>query len=201
MHKLNNTWTLWLHLPHDVDWSISSYKKVVTFDTLEDSIRLIENTNKELVEKCMLFVMKDNIKPIWEDSGNSKGGCLCYKIDENTVYEVWKKLNYYLIGGTLIDNEDIMENINGISISPKKNYCIIKFWLKDSAILKTQDIFACLEKNNTNDNSKVNYNNKTDVSNNVVESEESVNVDPLSIDKLCDIEPQHCLYKRHDILY
>ena len=192
MHKLNNTWTLWLHLPHDVDWSISSYKKVVTFDTLEDSIRLIENIDKELVEKCMLFIMKDNVKPIWEDPDNSKGGCLSYKINVDYVYEVWKKLNYYLIGGSLLDNNDIINNINGISISPKKNFCIIKFWVNDTAIIKSNEIFACLENNN---------NNQTDVSNNCAETEESVNVDPLNINKLCDIEPQHCLFKKHDILY
>ena len=68
MYKLNNTWTLWLHLPHDVDWTINSYKKVFTFDTLDECITLIENINKEIVEKCMLFIMKNNIKPIWEDS-------------------------------------------------------------------------------------------------------------------------------------
>lgn len=31
MYKLNNTWTLWLHLPHDVDWTINSYKKSIYF--------------------------------------------------------------------------------------------------------------------------------------------------------------------------
>tara|TARA_B110000444_G_scaffold115072_2_gene108436 strand:+ start:219 stop:791 length:573 start_codon:yes stop_codon:yes gene_type:complete len=190
MHRLNNNWTLWLHLPHDVDWSISSYKKVLTFDMLEDSIRLIENIDKELVEKCMLFIMKDNIKPIWEDPDNSKGGCLSYKINVEYVYEVWKKLNYYLIGGSLIDNVDIINNINGISISPKKNFCIIKFWVNDSVVLKTHDIFRCLDDNN-----------KSDISNNALETDEHVNIDPLNIDKLCDIEPQHCLYKQHAVLY
>ena len=145
MNKLNNNWTLWLHLPQDVDWSISSYRKVFTFDTLEESISLIENINKELVEKCMLFIMKNNIKPIQEDPDNRNGGCLSYKINTDYVYEVWKKLSYYLIGGSLTDNEDIINNINGISISPKKNFCIIKLWVKDTAIIKTHDIFACLE--------------------------------------------------------
>jgi hypothetical protein len=200
MNKLNNNWTLWLHLPQDVDWSISSYRKVFTFDTLEESISLIENINKELVEKCMLFIMKNNIKPIWEDPDNRNGGCLSYKINTDYVYEVWKKLSYYLIGGSLTDNEDIINNINGISISPKKNFCIIKLWVKDTAIIKTHDIFACLENNNTNENSKVNYNHN-DICNNPTNTDERVNVDPFNIDKLCEIEPQHCLYKQHDTLY
>ena len=80
MHDLNNNWTLWLHLPYDTDWSINSYKKVSSFHTLEHCITLIEGINKEIVEKCMLFIMKNNIKPIWEDPENSKGGCISYKI-------------------------------------------------------------------------------------------------------------------------
>lgn len=183
MHNLNNKWTLWLHLPHDTDWTINSYKKVSTFETLEDCIILIENINKQIVEKCMLFIMKNNIKPIWEDSENTKGGCLSYKINTDYVYEVWKKLNYYLIGGSLInDNDnDIMNNINGISISPKKNFCIIKFWIKNTENLKKNNIY-----------NEINLEPKT------VENEKK---DPFKIDILCNIEKQNCIFKQHEILY
>ncbi len=27
-HKLNSSWCLYAHLPHDTDWSASSYKKL-----------------------------------------------------------------------------------------------------------------------------------------------------------------------------
>ena len=42
----------------------------MNFDTLEDW-KLFENDNSRQ-EKCMLFIMKNNIKPIWEDSNNCK---------------------------------------------------------------------------------------------------------------------------------
>lgn len=183
MYNLSNKWTLWLHLPHDTDWSISSYKKVSTFNTLEDCIILIENINKEIVEKCMLFIMKNNIKPIWEDEENCKGGCISYKISIDYVYEVWKKLNYYLIGETLIDNKDILDNINGISISPKKQFCIIKFWISNSEILKIHNIYEEI---------------KIDNKNNTFEMEKK---DPFKLDILCNIEKQYCLYREHEILY
>tara|TARA_Y100000741_G_scaffold360867_1_gene343843 strand:- start:1288 stop:1833 length:546 start_codon:yes stop_codon:yes gene_type:complete len=181
MYNLNNNWTLWLHLPHDTDWSINSYKKITTFETLEDCIILIENLNKEIVEKCMLFIMKNNIKPIWEDVENNKGGCLSYKINTEYVYDVWKKLNYYLIGETLIDDKDIMDNINGISISPKKNFCIIKFWIKNSEIVKKNCIF-----------------NELNIETHTIETEKK---DPFKLNILCDIEEQYCLFKEHEILY
>ena len=56
--------------------------------------------------------MKNNIKPIWEDIENSKGGCLSYKINTDYVYEVLKNLNYYLIGEKLSDNQELINNIN-----------------------------------------------------------------------------------------
>ena len=32
-HALANKWTMWAHLPHDTDWSISSYKPTGIFVT------------------------------------------------------------------------------------------------------------------------------------------------------------------------
>ena len=31
VNKLNNYWTLWIHLPHDTNWDINSYKKYAVF--------------------------------------------------------------------------------------------------------------------------------------------------------------------------
>ena len=193
MHKLNNNWTLWLHLPHDIDWTINSYKKVYSFDTLEDCIKLIENINKEIVEKCMLFIMKNNIKPIWEDPNNSKGGCLSYKIAVDDVYNVWKKLNYSLIGQVLSGDEDVINSINGISISPKKNFCIIKIWISNIKNLINNEIYKFLD-------SSLNS-----ISENSVETDDMVNNvkhnDPFNIHLLCDIERHNSIFKAHDILY
>ena len=29
-NDLNDTWTFWVHLPHDINWDINSYKKIYT---------------------------------------------------------------------------------------------------------------------------------------------------------------------------
>ena len=126
---LNCDWTLWIHLPHDTKWDIDSYKNIYKFNTVEDGIALIENMNEKLVINCMLFVMRNNILPLWEDQNNINGGSISYKINNKNVYTVWKKLLYALIGETLALTDDIQTKINGITISPKKNFCIIKIWL------------------------------------------------------------------------
>jgi hypothetical protein len=36
-----------------------------------------------------------------------------------------------LVGESLTENADIRSCINGITISPKKNFCIVKIWLSN----------------------------------------------------------------------
>ena len=42
---------------------------------------------------------------------------------------VWKNLSYTLVGEDLTKDGRLRSTINGITISPKKNFCIIKIWL------------------------------------------------------------------------
>ncbi len=124
-HKLFNKWNLYAHLPHDTDWSIKSYKLIATINTLEEIINLYQNLPDEMIVNCMLFLMRENIKPMWEDPKNINGGCFSYKISNNDAVTVWKKFSYSLVGETLCN----LNNLNGITISPKKNFCIFKIWL------------------------------------------------------------------------
>ena len=79
----------------------------------------------------MLFLMREGIKPIWEDTRNRDGGCFSYKVANKLVTQTWKQLSYSLVGETLTNDLKLRPNINGITISPKKNFCIIKIWLAD----------------------------------------------------------------------
>ena len=87
-HKLYDNWVLWAHLPHNTDWSVNSYIKVFEFTTIEDTVALIEKLPSVLVENCMLFIMRDGIKPIWEDPQNRNGGSFSYKVLNKQVYDV-----------------------------------------------------------------------------------------------------------------
>jgi len=128
-HCLTERWTLWAHLPHDTDWSIDSYKQIYTFGTVEEAIALTETMPDILVKNCMLFLMKDGIKPTWEDPLNRSGGCFSYKVSNKSVYEVWKELSYVVVGNTISTKASFVAGVTGITISPKKNFCIIKIWM------------------------------------------------------------------------
>ena len=129
VHQLNNKWNLWAHLPHDTDWTVNSYKSIYKFKTVEDAVAITETLPEMLVKNCMLFVMKDGITPVWEDPKNREGGCFSYKVSNKNVYEVWKDLTYILVGESISSNTAFVNNVTGITISPKKNFCIIKIWM------------------------------------------------------------------------
>jgi len=132
-HRLADKWTMWAHLPHDTDWSITSYKKIYTIDTVEGAIAIAETIPEVLVKNCMLFLMREGIKPIWEDPKNRQGGCFSYKIINKNVFEVWKDLSYVLMGDSISNQPSFVANVSGITISPKKNFCIIKIWMTSCA--------------------------------------------------------------------
>jgi hypothetical protein len=130
-NQLNGKWDLYYHLPHDNNWNLQSYKTIMgEIDTAEKVISLNETIPENIVKYCMLFVMRNGITPMWEDPQNRTGGCFSYKVINKSVYDVWKTLFYRICGGTLCSDPKYNDYINGITISPKKNFCIIKIWLK-----------------------------------------------------------------------
>ena len=128
-HELSGGWTLWCHLPHDTDWSLKSYIKLYDFNTVEQAVSVTEMLPPKLVVNCMLFLMREGITPIWEDVRNRNGGCFSYKVNNKDVQDCWRQLTYALVGNSISSNKGLLPVVNGITISPKKNFCIVKIWL------------------------------------------------------------------------
>jgi len=128
-HKLRTRWNLWAHLPQDPDWSVKSYKLVYQFNTVEETIAITESLPEGLIKNCMLFIMKDGIIPMWEDPRNRNGGCFSYKVSNKNVQDVWRDITYTLVGESISNNNAFINNVTGITISPKKNFCILKIWM------------------------------------------------------------------------
>jgi Eukaryotic initiation factor 4E len=139
-HSLLDKWNLYYHLPHDKNWALSGYTIIMdSIDTIEKVIALNETIHENIVKNCMLFVMRDGITPMWEDPRNRNGGCFSYKVINKSVPEVWKNLFFGLSGESLCVDDSHNKHINGITISPKKNFCIIKIWL-DTANLQDPNV-------------------------------------------------------------
>ena len=156
-HKLSDNWTLWAHLPHNTDWSLKSYIPISTFSTVEETIAVTESLPPQLVENCMLFMMKEGIIPMWEDKKNRDGGCFSYKVMNKNVPKAWCDLIYRIVGGSISNNAAFVKSVTGITISPKKNFCIIKIWMTNcdhqnpAAVAPVKGLLAqgCLFKKHT----------------------------------------------------
>ncbi len=143
-NKLHNSWNYFLHLHDNKDWTIKSYINMIEIDNVESSILLNDEIHYDLIKKSMMFLMKDNIKPLWEDEKNKNGGCFSFKVFNKDIELVWKKVFFNLIGCTITKNIEHYKKINGITLSPKKKFCILKIWMKDCE-LKDPDIFIDIE--------------------------------------------------------
>jgi len=134
-HILHGKWNLYYHLPDDKNWDLSSYKLIMgNITTAEQLIVINEALPEKIVKHCMLFVMRTGITPMWEDPKNRNGGCFSFKVLNKQVSPVWKSLFYALCGETLSTEPKYSPIINGITISPKKNFCIIKVWLENCSM-------------------------------------------------------------------
>jgi len=126
---LFDKWVLWAHLPHDTDWSLGSYKDIMCLEFAEEVVGLYSRLPKVLIKNCMLFLMRKGVTPTWEDKKNRNGGCFSYKISNKDVPAVWRSLSYILTGETISTDPKFILKVNGITISPKKAFCIIKIWM------------------------------------------------------------------------
>lgn len=132
--NLYDKWTLYAHLPHDTDWTIKSYKVISTITSVEQAIAIYNNIPDKMAQNCMMFLMRNNIKPIWEDVSNRNGGSFSYKVSNKNVPHAWRNLCYQMMGETISKHREFLSKINGCTISPKKNFCIIKIWLCDCSV-------------------------------------------------------------------
>jgi hypothetical protein len=147
--ELDKEYSLWYHNPNDTNWTESSYHQILSFNTTDEFWVLDKLFNNDFIENGMFFVMKENIVPIWENDKNIDGGYISWKVDKKNVYSYWIDLIGHMITNNIFEdenNEDCKDNkndknysniINGCSISPKKNFNILKLWTKEIVDLES----------------------------------------------------------------
>jgi hypothetical protein len=133
-YNLDKNYTFWYHSIKNNNWNKNSYIKIFDIKNLFDYKLLNQILKKKHLQNGMFFIMKDNIFPNWEHPDNREGGCLSFKISSMYVKEQWDELFLFFI-------YNHFNNVNGISISPKKEFNIIKIWIKnDDSNYKIKEI-------------------------------------------------------------
>ena len=137
---LNTKWTIYVHDVMDRDWSMASYKKVYTIETIEDFWIFFANFHD--FQKFQFFMMRGDIMPTYEDEANKNGGSYSYMIKGREVNKTFVHTAAKMIGEQLVEAKDFDE-IKGLSVVPKKGISILKIWLKNKENpleLNTNDI-------------------------------------------------------------
>ena len=82
----------------------------------------------------MFFLMRDEIKPLWETEENIKGGAWSYLYNDakkGDITDLYNSICAGILGENLINES---ENITGVSISPKLNGHIFKIWYNNCKV-------------------------------------------------------------------
>jgi hypothetical protein len=132
---LNDSWSLYFHDPLNDNWSHSGYQKIFTLSCISEFWMMFSQLS-ECLPNGMFFLMRDHIFPKWNDEENRNGGFLSIKILKDKMPSFCETLLLNLVNETLLKTEyqEHSDIINGVSFSPKKNFCIVKIWLKSTEI-------------------------------------------------------------------
>jgi hypothetical protein len=131
MYELNTPWILWYHSVKDTSWTKSSYKQFYIFQTLFDYNSFKDIIQLNHLQNGMFFLMRDGIFPNWEDPDNSEGCCISFKIPGNKLKEEFCKILLSCLTEDILNDSDNYEELNGISIAPKKEFNIAKIWMRN----------------------------------------------------------------------
>ena len=71
-----------------------------------------------------------------------------YKVLSKHIAKCWTDLTYCCIGNTISLDEEFVRKTNGITISPKKNFSIIKIWMSDCSKQNPQSVVQIPNLNN-----------------------------------------------------
>ena len=135
---LHDTWTFYFHDADDPSWTLQSYSRLGTATTVEDMWDL-HSGMRDKVPYGMFFVMRGDVFPCWDDAANVNGGCLSIKVHEAAATAAWELLLKRALGETLLEAPDAWASVTGVSISPKRGFCILKVWLGDDNHTERKD--------------------------------------------------------------
>lgn len=129
--QLCNKFNLWSHSITNKDWDISSYDKLLMIDNVSTFWKVFNNLHKLGYRIKHFYLMKENIDPLWEHQDNRNGGVCSFRVDIGSALSVFEHLCSMLVTNSICENPEDVSDINGVSISPKNSWAIIKVWNKD----------------------------------------------------------------------
>ncbi len=145
---------LWSHEIHSNNWYIDGYSKICDIYNVSDFWEVFNNFKKMNTRSEHYYLMKSGIDPTWEHPSNSNGGQCSFRIERSKANELWEDLCVRFVCHELYDDID---DINGLSYSPKNNWVIIKIWNKNGKNNIESKLRKELKQKLDNDNISIKY--------------------------------------------
>lgn len=125
------SWTLYFHSPEETKWTLQTFMNLGSITTWHQFWSLIDSLQTNSFSDGMFFMMRDPAPPLWESHHHIRGGCYSFRCSKKDAADTY--LNYII--GSMLGTSSVNEanKINGISISPKRGFNIIKVWNTDAS--------------------------------------------------------------------
>ena len=123
-------WTLYFHSAEETKWTLTTFIKIGTIATWNHFWAIMDTLKVESFSEGMFFMMRDPSPPLWESHYHIRGGCYSFRCHKKNVADIF--LDYVIAAMTNCASTNPENYINGISISPKRGFNIIKVWNSDS---------------------------------------------------------------------
>lgn len=142
-------WNVWVHPNSNSSWDESSYKHIYTINSVGSFHRFFNHFHILNKEQYQYFIMRDQIKPIWEDNENRHGGICSCKLDQfyiknkhiDIAVHAMLSMCLMAMNETFINTTN---QINGFSYSIKTRSAFIKIWYKHHDDKNDKNIFTDL---------------------------------------------------------
>lgn len=135
---INDVWSLYFHASDDPDWTLPSYVRLADVSTVQDFWTAASCIAPHVPEN-MFFLMREGVYPCWDDPQNMYGGCVSIKVSKGDAVRAWEDVCVHVLGETMLKERSAWELVNGVSISPKKYFSIVKVWLKEGRFSQPVD--------------------------------------------------------------
>lgn len=131
--KFKYQYKVWVH-GDGQDWSTKSFdSSFFIIDSVSSFLQFFNNFHKFDLNTYSFYIMRPSddgsfIEPTWEHKMNRNGGTCSLRIDIIHGIELLQQLCILMMNECLVPD---MSLVNGISISKKTNWALIKIWTKD----------------------------------------------------------------------
>jgi hypothetical protein len=122
-------WVLYHHSMSENKWTLSTFQNVATMSTWREFWAVMEALRSSTLTESMFFLMRKGIDPLYENFQNIRGGSYSLRINKDQAGECFIAYAIaMMLGEATTEKANV---INGMSISPKRGFCILKVWNTD----------------------------------------------------------------------